>query len=60
MAVVAAESVTITVKVEVPAALGVPAMTPVPGVRVAQEGRLPVAIAHVYGEVPPVACSVVL
>ncbi len=39
-------SVTLTVKIELPGAPGMPAITPVPGVKVAQEGRLPEASAQ--------------
>jgi hypothetical protein len=60
VAVAAVPSVTLAVKVEVPAVGALPAITPVPGVKVAQAGRLPEAIDHVYGAVPPLAESVVL
>src|SRR5262249_36687073 len=52
-----AEDVTWTVKVEVPAVVGVPEITPVPapGERLSPPGSVPLAIDHVYGGVPPVA-----
>jgi hypothetical protein len=51
-------SVTATVKLAVPAAVGVPEITPaLESVRPA--GKLPVAIDHVYPGVPPVALRVV-
>jgi hypothetical protein len=49
-------SVTLTVKLEGPAAAGVPEM--VPPERLSAAGRDPVATAQVYGGVPPVAFSV--
>jgi hypothetical protein len=47
-------SVTFTVKLAVPAALGVPDIVP-PAVRVSPAGSDLVATDHVYGVVPPVA-----
>jgi hypothetical protein len=52
-------SVTLTVKLDVPLAVGVPEMTP-PLERVSPAGRLPEASDHVYAAVPPVALRVVL
>ena len=52
-------SLTATVKVAVPVAVGVPEITPAPE-SVRPAGRLPDAIDHVYPGVPPVALSVVL
>ena len=52
-------SVTLTVKPKVPAAVGVPLMVPLDGSRVRPGGSAPEAIDHVYGAVPPEACSVV-
>src|SRR5215831_19154516 len=48
-------AVTLTVKPEVPVAVGVPEITPLAGVRVSPAGSVPLAIDHVYGGVPPVA-----
>ncbi len=52
------ESVTWTVKLKVPAVVGVPAMTPVLALRVSPEGSAPLTTDQVYGEVPPDAESV--
>ena len=73
MAVACAESVTFTVKENVPAAVDVPDMTPpgpagtsvgVPDMTPAElserpAGKAPVATDQVYGGVPPVAARVV-
>jgi hypothetical protein len=48
--------VTFTVKVDVPAAVGVPAIVPV-SARVKPAGNVPLSMLHVMG-VPPVAVSV--
>jgi len=53
-----AESVTVTVKVNVPAADGVPEITPVDEFKVNPAGRLPVVTDQVYGVTPPVAANV--
>src|SRR5262249_8626573 len=53
-----APAVTWTVKLEVPAVVGVPEITPVAAVRVSPAGNVPLAIDQVYGGVPPVAASV--
>jgi hypothetical protein len=45
-----------TVKLLVPVAVGVPEISPVAGARVRPAGRLPDEIDHVYGVVPPAAC----
>ncbi len=50
-------SVTVTVKLEVPLAVGVPEMMPVDGDRLRPAGRVPEVIDQVYGDVPPLACS---
>src|SRR5262245_12578180 len=50
-------AVTWALNVKVPATVGVPEMTPVLVVRVSPEGS-PLAIAHTYGGVPPLATSV--
>jgi hypothetical protein len=52
------ESVTLTVKFEVPAVVGVPEIVPVELPRDSPAGRLPDRTDHVYGVVPPVAASV--
>ena len=54
-----AESFTCTVNDEVPTVVGVPAITPVPAVRLSPAGSEPVLTLQVYGVVPPLACSVV-
>ena len=51
-------SVTLMVKFEVPAPVGVPASTPVEAPRVIPAGRLPPLTDHVYGPSPPVTVSV--
>lgn len=51
-------SVILMVKLEVPAAAGVPAMTPVDAFRVRPAGRVPALTDQVYGVVPPAAVSV--
>src|SRR4051812_25052582 len=43
----------ITLRVKLPAVAGVPEMAPVEGFRERPLGRVPVATAKVYGEVPP-------
>jgi len=52
------ESVTCTVKFQVPVVVTVPLMTPVEEASVNPGGRLPEMTAHVYGVQPPVAASV--
>ena len=49
---------TVTVKPDVPFAVGVPETTPVAGVSVSPAGRLPELIDHVYPGVPPPASKV--
>ena len=51
-------SVTVTVKLEVPTAVGVPPMTQPVSVRPA--GSVPVLIEQLYGVVPPLAPMVAL
>jgi ABC-type thiamin/hydroxymethylpyrimidine transport system permease subunit len=51
-------SLTLAVKVNVPFAVGVPEISPLPAVSVKPVGRLPMVIDQVYVGVPPVACSV--
>jgi hypothetical protein len=58
LAVGVSESVTVTVKLEVPAVVGVPDITPVEALRIRPAGKLPVVTAHEYGVMPPVACKV--
>lgn len=50
-------SVTVTVKLEVPAVVGVPEITPA-ALRLNPAGKVPDVTDHVYGAVPPAACSV--
>ena len=52
------ESVTWTVKLNVPATVGVPEMTPVSLLSVSPVGSDPLAIDQVYGKVPPLAAKV--
>jgi hypothetical protein len=52
-------SVTVAVRLAVPAAVGVPEMIPVDAAKLSPAGRLPALIDHVYGVVPPFACSTV-
>src|SRR5271165_6242107 len=51
-------SVTFTVKLVLPAAVGVPLIAPVDAFSVNPAGRLPTDIAQLYGVVPPVAANV--
>ena len=51
-------SVTLIVKFDVPAAVGVPDSSPVEAFRVIPAGRLPPLTDHAYGPVPPLAVSV--
>src|SRR4029077_15724441 len=53
-----AGSVTSTLKLEVPVAVGVPEITPVLVARVSPAGSVPFARNHMYGGVPPVARTV--
>ena len=48
-------SATCAVNANVPALVGVPAMTPVDAFRVTPPGRLPATMLQLYGVVPPVA-----
>jgi hypothetical protein len=59
-AVAALASVTCTVKLLVPVAVGVPEITPVPDARVSPAGKAPEMIDQLYGGVPLVAASVAL
>src|SRR6476469_2438675 len=47
-----------TTKLKLPAAPGVPEITPVVGFRVRFAGREPLAMDHLYGGVPPLAARV--
>ena len=60
MAVPEAESVTCTVKLIVPVAVGVPEITPVAELRVSPAGKLSTVMDQLYDGVPPVAASAVL
>ena len=51
-------SVTLTVKLLVPVAVGVPEMTPVLGASDKPAGSVPAEIDQVYGAVAPLAASV--
>jgi hypothetical protein len=51
-------SVTRTVKLDVPEAVGVPLMTPVDEPKLNPAGRLPETTDQLYGVLPPVAASV--
>lgn len=53
------KSATCTVKSEVPAAVGVPEITPVLLFSEIPAGSPPLVILHLYGFIPPVAASVV-
>jgi hypothetical protein len=54
-----ATSVTWTVNDAVPAAVGVPEITPVDATRLNPAGNVPALTLQLYGVVPPLACSVV-
>src|SRR5579872_2103275 len=51
-------SVTLTVKLDVPAAVGVPESTPVEALSVIPAGSVPLLTDQVYGAVPPLTVSV--
>ena len=55
-----AESVTVTVKAEVPDVVGTPLICPVAAFKVRPVGKAPAVTLQVYGVVPPLACSVEL
>jgi hypothetical protein len=55
----AVESVTLAVKVSVPAVVGVPEITPVDAARLNPAGSVPALTLQLYGVVPPLACNVV-
>jgi len=50
-------SVTVTVKFEVPVAVGLPEIRPEAAFSVSPAGRLPEVTDHVYGVVPPLALT---
>jgi hypothetical protein len=52
------ESVTFTVKLNVPAEVGVPEITPLDAVKLSPGGRRPELMLQVYGVTPPVAVKV--
>ena len=54
-----AASFTCTVNDTVPAVVGVPEITPVDATRLNPAGNVPALTLQLYGEVPPLACSVV-
>jgi hypothetical protein len=54
-----AASVTCTVNDTVPAVVGVPEIAPVDATRLSPVGNIPAVTLHLYGVVPPLACSVV-
>jgi hypothetical protein len=56
----ASESVTVAVKVKVPAVVHVPVIAPVEALRLSAGGSEPLLIDHVSGGTPPVAVSVAL
>ena len=56
-AAVPLESTTWAVKVNVPAAVGVPVTAPVDALSVKPAGSEPLVIENVYGGMPPVATS---
>ena len=51
------ESVTVPVKLKVPAVVGVPVMAPVLAFSVSPGGKEPELMANVYGLVPPLAAN---
>jgi hypothetical protein len=52
------ESVNLTVKLEVPVAVGAPVIAPLAGFSDSPTGRAPLVSDHAYGVVPPLADSV--
>jgi hypothetical protein len=53
------ESVTIAVKLNVPAVVGVPEIVPLAAANVKPAGSVPVLTLQLYGAVPPLAVNVV-
>src|SRR4030095_1846974 len=58
-AVAPTPSVTFSVMLKVPPAVGVPVISPVPVFRVNPPGSAPVTVDHVKGDVPPARVKVV-
>src|SRR3990172_9620916 len=58
VAVAPLSSVALTVKFEVPAAVGVPLISPVALLRLSPAGSAPTVTAHVTGDLPPLLASV--
>jgi hypothetical protein len=56
----AVESITLTVKLNVPAVVGVPEITPVDAAKLNPAGSIPALTLQLYGVVPPLACNVVV
>ena len=54
------KSVTCTVKLEMPAPLGVPVIAPLFGSKCKPTGKLPAVTLQLYGVTPPVAASIAL
>ena len=59
VAVCAVESVTFAVKLNDPAVVGVPEITPVDAVRLNPAGSVPELMLQLYGVVPPLASIIV-
>jgi hypothetical protein len=59
-AVGAVESVTLAVKLNVPAVVGVPEIVPLAAASVRPAGSAPELMLQLYGVVPPLAANVVL
>jgi hypothetical protein len=59
-AVGAVESVTLAVKVNVPAAVGVPVIVPLAAAIVRPAGNVPELMLQLYGVVPPLAANIVV
>jgi hypothetical protein len=56
----AVESVTLTVKLNVPAVVGVPEIVPLAAASVRPAGNVPELMLQLYGVVPPLAANVVV
>jgi hypothetical protein len=54
------ESVACTVKLDIPAVVGVPVIAPVAAFKVRPAGKVPTETAHDTAGVPPLDCSVAL
>lgn len=54
------ESDTCTVKLDVPAVVGVPVIAPLVAFKLKPAGKVPVVIFQLYGAIPPVAVNVAL